>query len=157
VFSTLHTNDAPSALTRLVDMGLEAYLVASTLVAVLAQRLVRQLCKVCREAYDASPAELDEIGLRTQRAVQIYRSVGCPTCHDTGYRGRVGIFELMILDDELRELVVKNTDAKTLKQHAVKNGMRTLRADGARKVLDGTTSIEEVVRATEDEGVVAEI
>jgi general secretion pathway protein E len=157
VFSTLHTNDAPSAITRLVDMGVEAYLVASSLVAVLAQRLVRKLCANCREAYTPSPTELAEIGVRTAQPVQIYKAVGCAQCHHTGYRGRLGIFELMIIDDDLRGLATQNVDAKTIKKKATANGMRTLRGDGARKVLQGVTSIEEVLRATEDEGVVAQI
>jgi general secretion pathway protein E len=157
VFSTLHTNDAPSAITRLVDMGVEAYLVASSLVAVLAQRLVRKLCPACREAYTPTAAELAEIGVRTANPVQIYKAVGCAQCHHTGYRGRLGIFELMIIDDDLRALATQNIDAKTIKKKAIANGMRALRGDGARKVLQGVTSIEEVLRATEDEGVVAQI
>jgi len=157
VFSTLHTNDAPSAITRLVDMGVEAYLVGSSLVAVLAQRLVRVLCPHCREAYTPSAEELAEIGVRARTPVQVYRPTGCPDCHQTGYRGRVGIFELMILDDGIRSLVTQNVDAKTIKRRAVEGGMRTLRSDGARKVLDGTTSIEEVLRATEEEGVVVQV
>jgi general secretion pathway protein E len=134
VFSTLHTNDAASAITRLVDMGVEPFLVASSLVAVLAQRLVRVLCLECREEYDASPEELAEIGLRApQSPVRVYRPQGCAACNYTGYRGRAGIFELMLV------------------------GMHTLRVDGARKVLEGITSVAEVLRATEEEGVVAQV
>jgi general secretion pathway protein E len=157
VFSTLHTNDAPSAITRLVDMGVEPYLVASSLVAVLAQRLVRVLCPECREAYAPTPPELAELGVKTAEPAKAYRPKGCPRCHHTGYYGRVGIFELMVLDDELRSLIVQSTDSKSIKRLAVSRGMHTLRQDGARKVLIGTTSIEEVVRATEEEGVVAQI
>ncbi len=157
VFSTLHTNDAPSAITRMVDMGVEAYLVASSLVAVLAQRLVRVLCKECREAYTPTAEALAEIGLKSKEEVQVFRAVGCGQCHHTGYRGRVGIFELMLVDDAVRNLVTQNIDAKTIKRTAIQRGMNTLRADGARKVLDGVTSIEEVLRATEEEGVVAQI
>jgi general secretion pathway protein E len=157
VFSTLHTNDAPSAITRLVDMGVEAYLVASSLVAVLAQRLVRVLCRECREAYNPSAEALAEIGIKSKGEVRVYRAVGCGKCHHTGYRGRVGIFELMLVDDAVRNLVTQSIDAKTIKQTAVQRGMNTLRADGAHKVLDGVTSIEEVLRATEEEGVVAQI
>ena len=157
VFSTLHTNDASSAITRLVDMGVEAYLVASSLVAVLAQRLVRQLCPGCREAYRPEAGALAEIGVRTQEPVQVYRAVGCPSCHHTGYLGRVGIFELLIIDDDVRQMATQNIDAKSIKKQAAKNGMRTLRVDGARKVMAGVTSIEEVLRATEEEGVVAQI
>jgi general secretion pathway protein E len=157
VFSTLHTNDAPSAITRLVDMGVEPYLVASSLIAVLAQRLVRVLCPECREPYTPTAAELAELGLRAKEPVRAHRPKGCHRCHHTGYFGRVGIFELMVLDDELRSLIVQNTDSKSIKRLAVTRGMHTLRQDGARKVLLGTTSIEEIVRATEEEGVVAQI
>jgi len=157
VFSTLHTNDAPSAITRLVDMGVEPYLVGSSLVAVLAQRLVRVLCSHCRQAYAASARELEEVGLRAPGPVQVYRPRGCPHCHETGYAGRIGIFELMVVDDSIRALVSQNVDAKRIKRAAVEAGMRTLRRDGARKALSGVTSIEEVLRATEEEGVVAQI
>jgi general secretion pathway protein E len=157
VFSTLHTNDAPSAITRLVDMGVEPYLVASSLIAVLAQRLVRVLCPECREPYTPTAAELAELGLRAKEPVRAHRPKGCHRCHHTGYFGRVAIFELMVLDDELRALIVQNTDSKSIKRLAVTRGMHTLRQDGARKVLLGTTSIEEIVRATEEEGVVAQI
>jgi general secretion pathway protein E len=138
VFSTLHTNDAPSAVTRLVDMGVERFLVASSLVAVLAQRLVRVLCTECKERYDATPEQLAEIGVRAPQAtVRAYRPVGCARCNLTGYRGRLGIFELMIVDDEIRELVTQHVDAKTIKRKATERG--------------------EVLRATEEEGVVAEV
>jgi general secretion pathway protein E len=157
VFSTLHTNDAPGAITRLVDMGVEPYLVASSLVAVLAQRLVRVLCVECREAYTPTAAELAELGMRAKEPVRAYHPKGCHHCHHTGYHGRVGIFELMVLDDELRSLIIQNTDSKSIKRLAVTRGMHTLRQDGARKVLLGTTSIEEIARATEEEGVVAQI
>jgi general secretion pathway protein E len=158
VFSTLHTNDAPSAITRLVDMGVEPYLVGSSLVAVLAQRLVRVLCEGCREAFEPTAAQLAEIGVRARSGpVVVHRPRGCGRCKNTGYRGRVAISELMIVDDEIRALVSQNVDSKTIKRKAVEKGMNTLRADGARKVLGGTTSIAEVLRATEDEGVVAQI
>jgi len=158
VFSTLHTNDAPSAITRLVDMGVEPFLVASSLVAVLAQRLVRVLCRECRVAYDATREELAEIGLRMgDESVRVYRAAGCVACNYTGYRGRIGIFELMLIDDDVRAMVTQNVDSKSIKQVAVGKGMRTLRADGARKVLQGATSVAEVLRATEEEGVVTQI
>jgi general secretion pathway protein E len=157
VFSTLHTNDAPSSITRLVDMGVEPYLVASSLVAVLAQRLVRVLCTQCREAYTPSAESLAEIGVRANRPVTVYRAKGCAHCHQTGYLGRVGIFELMIVDDAIRAQITQTTDAKTIKKTAVEHGMQPLRVDGARKVLEGVTSIEEVLRATEEEGVLAQI
>ncbi|MBW2315938.1 MAG: type II secretion system ATPase GspE [Deltaproteobacteria bacterium] len=158
VFSTLHTNDASSALTRLVDMGVEPFLVGSSLVAVLAQRLVRVLCTDCREAYDPTDEEFRELGIRRPaQAVTTFRAGSCGRCSQTGYRGRVGIFEMLLIDDEIRALVTQNTDAKSIKRKAMALGMHTLRIDGARKVLAGVTSVAEILRATEDEGVVAEI
>jgi general secretion pathway protein E len=158
VFSTLHTNDAPSAITRLVDMGVEPFLVGSSLVAVLAQRLVRVLCKDCREPYEASREELIELGVRPpDHPVQVYGPNGCAGCNYAGYRGRIGIFELMIVDDDIRAQVSQNVDSKTIKSTATRKGMHSLRADGARKVLQGLTSAAEVLRATEDEGVVVQI
>ncbi len=158
VLSTLHTNDAASALTRLVDMGVEPFLVGSSLVAVLAQRLVRVLCKSCKESYSAADEELREIGIKPPgRPVTLFRGVGCPACSHTGYRGRIGIFELMQIDDEIRGLLTQNVDAKTIKATAMRKGMGTLRADGARKVLAGTTSVAEVIRATEEEGSAAQV
>ena len=158
VLSTLHTNDAPSAITRLVDMGVEPFLVGSSLVAVLAQRLVRVLCTDCRQAYVAAPEELQEIGIKPpDRDVTLYKAVGCTACNYTGYRGRMGIFELMMIDDDIRSMVSKNIDSKTIKKAAVGKGMGTLRVDGARKVLRGITSVAEVIRATEEEGSIAQI
>jgi general secretion pathway protein E len=158
VLSTLHTNDAPSAITRLVDMGVEPFLVGSSLVAVLAQRLVRVLCTECRESYVTTHEELQEIGVKPpDREVTLYKAVGCSACNYTGYRGRVGIFELMMIDDEIRTMVSRNIDSKTIKKAAVGKGMGTLRIDGARKVLRGVTSVAEVIRATEEEGSVAQI
>jgi len=158
VFSTLHTNDAASAITRLVDMGVEPFLVGSSLVAVLAQRLVRVLCTECRVAYEATPEELREIGVRPPgRPVGLFRAEGCANCNYTGYRGRLGIFELMQVDDDIRGLVSQNIDSKTIKSKAVSKGMHSLRTDGARKVLTGVTSVAEVLRATEEEAAVAQI
>lgn len=158
VLSTLHTNDAPSAITRLVDMGIESFLIGSSLIAVLAQRLVRVLCPQCREAYTAPEHELRELGLRpTDRPITLYRSVGCASCNQTGYHGRVGIFEIMLVDDEIRAMVSKNIDSKTIKRAAVAKGMGTLRQDGARKALRGISSVAEVMRATEEEESVVQI
>jgi general secretion pathway protein E len=157
VFSTLHTNDAPSAITRLVDMGVEPFLVGSSLVAVLAQRLVRVLCPDCKSPHDASPEELREIGLDPTAPARVYQPEGCAGCNYTGYRGRIGIFELMQIDDDIRGLVSSNVDSKTIKNQAVAKGMHALRTDGARKVLAGLTSVAEVLRATEEEAAVAQI
>lgn len=158
VLSTLHTNDAASALTRLVDMGVEPFLVGSSLVAVLAQRLVRILCLECREAYITTDEELREIGVKPPgRPVTLYRAGDCAACSHTGYHGRMGIFELMTIDDEIRALLSQNVDSKTIKATAMRKGMGTLRADGARKVLSGVTSVAEVIRATEEEGTSGQI
>ena len=152
VFSTLHTNDAPSAVTRLADMGVERFLVASSLVAVLAQRLVRVLCVKCREAYVPSREELAEVGIPdTAPRPKLYRPCGCDACGHTGYRGRIGIFELMLVDDPVRELINRRVDAKAILHCAMRGGMATLRADGARLAAAGITSIAEVLRATEEE------
>ncbi len=158
VFSTLHTNDAPSAITRLVDMGVEPFLVGSSLVAVLAQRLVRVLCPDCKTPYEATDEELAELGIRAPgRPVRLYRPEGCAGCNYAGYRGRLGIFELMQIDDDVRSLVSQNIDSKTIKSAAIRAGMHPLRSDGARKVLAGKTSVAEVLRATEEQGAVAQI
>jgi general secretion pathway protein E len=158
VLSTLHTNDAPSAITRLVDMGIEPFLVGSSLVAVLAQRLVRLLCLQCRESYIAPENELRELGVRAAgREITLYRGVGCAACNQTGYHGRVGIFEIMLVDDEIRGMVSTNVDSKTIKKAAVAKGMGTLRQDGARKALRGISSVAEVMRATEEEESIVQI
>ncbi|OUV20598.1 MAG: type II secretion system protein GspE [bacterium TMED88] len=158
VLSTLHTNDAASALTRLVDMGVEPFLVGSSLVAVLAQRLVRVLCSHCREPYLASPEELEEMGIQPSgQPITLHRAPGCSECANTGYQGRLGIFELMVIDDEIRALLSSNTDSKTIKRQAVSKGMVTLRGDGTRKVLEGVTSLAELLRATEEEGSIDQI
>jgi general secretion pathway protein E len=150
VFSTLHTNDSASATTRLIDMGIEPFLVTSSVTAILAQRLVRVVCKDCKEAYAPDMESLQSIGITPEMAEgkAIYRGRGCPSCLDTGYRGRTGIFELMILDEPVRNLILKTSDANAIKQKAVDQGMLTLRQDGAQKVLEGITTIEEVFRVT---------
>jgi len=151
VFSTLHTNDSASAVTRLIDMGIEPFLVTSSVTAILAQRLVRTICPACREAYLPDEESLKNIGLTPEMVGErrIYRGQGCSTCLKTGYKGRTGIFEMMILDDGLRTLILKTSDANALKRLAVKEGMVTLRQDGGLKVLDGITTIEEVFRVTQ--------
>ncbi|MCG3172465.1 MAG: Type II secretion system protein E [Myxococcota bacterium] len=154
VFSTLHTNDAASSVTRLVDMGVEPFLVASSLIAVLAQRLVRRVCPECRQSYTPTAEALAEVGLRPEDLKgPIYRARGCSACHETGYQGREGIYELLTVTDEIRQLIVQNVDAGTLKKQALKQGMKTLRDDGARKVTMGVTTIEEVLRVTQDDTV----
>jgi len=156
VFSTVHTNDAAGAVTRLVDMGVEPFLVASSLIGILAQRLVRVLCKDCRAPYLPAPEELKEIGLvpedvREASGGMLYKPTGCPECNSTGYRGRTGIYEMMLLDDELRQLTLKNVDSGTIKRQAVAKGMRTLMDDGAQKVMLGVTSVAEVLSVTQED------
>jgi general secretion pathway protein E len=156
VFSTVHTNDAAGAVTRLVDMGVEPFLVASSLMGILAQRLVRVLCKDCRVAYFPSPEELREVGLtpeqvRKETGGMIYKPAGCDQCNRTGYRGRIGIYEMMLVDDDIRQLILKNVDSGTIKKKAVEKGMLSLMDDGAAKVLRGVTSIAEVLSVTQED------
>jgi len=149
VFSTLHTNDSASAITRLRDMGVEPFLIASSINAILAQRLVRLLCNNCKEPYSATAEELGKIGIDPEKYsnVKLYRGRGCSKCLHTGYRGRAGIFELLIMSRDMKKLVMQTSDANAIKQHAVhEGGMVSLRQDGAMKVLEGRTTIEEVYR-----------
>jgi len=151
VFSTLHTNDAPGALTRLVDMGIEPYLVASSLEAVLAQRLVRVICPDCKE--QLSTSELAPIRRRfgDQLPGSLYRGRGCRQCQGTGYHGRIGIFEMMPVTDEVRSMIIENASAPELRKVAAKQGMRSLRDDGFRHLCDGRTTVEEILRVTKDD------
>jgi general secretion pathway protein E len=151
VLSTVHTNDAAGAITRLVDMGIEPFLVASSLIGVLAQRLVRTICPKCRESYKPTPSELDELGLDPTKVDELFRGAGCLACAKTGYSGRLGIFELMLLDDDVRELILQNVDAGQIKAKARDIGMITLREDGAMKVANGLTTIAEVTRVTQED------
>ncbi|MDI6771831.1 MAG: type II secretion system ATPase GspE [bacterium] len=148
VLSTLHTNDAPGAVARLADMGVEPFLVASSVIGVVAQRLVRLLCQHCREAY-TPPVEVSvRYGLAgpDDPPPVVYRAKGCDRCNHIGYKGRIGLFEIMMMDDAIRALVVKEASADVLKHAAVSAGMRTLHGDGAAKVLAGLTSLEELLR-----------
>jgi type IV pilus assembly protein PilB len=150
VFSTLHTNDAPSSITRLRDMGLEPYLITATLEAVMAQRLVRKICVDCRTEYEPSPELLMELNLRPQdvKGKKFYYGRGCDRCNNTGHKGRVGIFELMVINDELRDLITNNSSIDDLRVAARRMGMSTLRECGLRAIFNGITTIEEVVRET---------
>jgi len=151
VFSTLHTNDASSAVTRLIDMGIESFLVTSSVLAILAQRLVRTICADCREEYTPDKESLQSIGIDPDMVEgrKFYRGKGCPSCLNTGYMGRTGIFELMMLDDRVKNLILKTSDANAIKRRAVEQGMVTLRQDGAQKVINGITTIEEIFRVTQ--------
>lgn len=153
VLSTVHTNDAASAMTRLLDMGIENYLLNSTVNAVLAQRLVRRLCEECREAYDVSPelaAGLDLAAVGVDGPARLYRAKGCPTCNGGGYRGRTMILELMVLNDEIRSMVLRQAEARQIQAEAIRGGMQTMYVHGLRKALAGITTIEEVLRVTRE-------
>jgi general secretion pathway protein E/type IV pilus assembly protein PilB len=146
----LHTNDAAGAYTRLVDMGVEPYLVSSTVEAVMAQRLVRTLCQHCKEPYRPTPEDVpDDFPLdKLQGGATIYRAVGCRECLSVGYTGRVGIFELLVTTEKIRQLSHDRSSTWVINQASLEEGMRPLREDGWLKVLDGRSSVEEVVRVT---------
>ena len=150
VFSTLHTNDAPSAVARLIDIGVQPFLIASSVRAIMAQRLVRRLCTDCKQ-----PGELSETDLRALRIelgqlreAQVMKPVGCEHCRKTGYKGRMGIFEIFVIDDEVRHMINKRSSTLLLRQRARALGMRNLREDGMRKILAGLTSAEQVISIT---------
>jgi len=151
VFSTLHTNDSASAVTRLIDMGIEPFLVTSSVISILAQRLVRTVCNECKAAYTPDEESLQNIGITSEMFAgkKIYEGKGCQGCLNTGYRGRRGIFELMILDDPIKNLILKTSDSNAIKRKAVEQGMTTLRQDGALKVVNGITTVAEVHRVTQ--------
>jgi type II secretion system protein E len=153
VFSTLHTNDAPSAFTRLIDMGIEPFLVASSVEAVMAQRLVRTICPFCKTEQKVERDYLNKIGFPPEHiaATRFMKGVGCEECRQLGYQGRTGIYELLILNEAIRPLILSRAAASTIAQKAMEQGMRTLRVDGWRKVRAGTTTIEEVLRVTQTE------
>jgi type II secretory ATPase GspE/PulE/Tfp pilus assembly ATPase PilB-like protein len=153
VFSTLHTNDAAGAISRLLDFGVEPYLVSSSLICVLAQRLVRRICPDCKEAYDPPVHELRDMGIMEHEKTSFYMGTGCAKCFDTGYRGRTGIYELMTLNEEIREMIYGQTTAGAIKKKALELGMQTLRMDGARKAQAGLTTIAEVLRVTQSDNV----
>jgi general secretion pathway protein E len=185
VLSTLHTNDAASAVNRLVEMDVEPFLVRSNVIGILAQRLVRVLCPACKEPYTAEPYELQQLGIdpeRTRRRDErrlspryvvhgatyepvgwrgpgmptFYKPKGCDKCDNKGFTGRRGIYELLVLEDVVAGLVLAKADAQTIKRAAITQGMDTMRDDGARKVLEGRTTVEEVVAATQDDVVIDE-
>jgi general secretion pathway protein E len=146
VLATLHTNDAAGAVTRLVDMGVEPFLLASSLMGVLAQRLVRKLCLSCRKPY--TPDEAERSALKNHASDQIYSATGCPLCNWTGYSGRSGIYELLLVDDTVRRLIHDIAAEHLMREHARAQGMVSLREDGLRYVAIGKTTLEEVLRVT---------
>ena len=147
LFSTLHTNDAPSAITRLVEIGVENYLVASTLMGVAAQRLVRRICPDCMVKYEVTADVRKDLGIRANK--KLYHGKGCESCMHTGYRGRIAIFELLVVDEDIRELINQKATVRKIREAAVKHGMRTLRDDGIDKVKRSITTLEEVMRVTQ--------
>jgi general secretion pathway protein E len=151
VFSTLHTNDSASAITRLVDMGVEPFLISSSVLAVAAQRLIRVLCDDCKKPYKPSKIYLESIGVSTNhfKKDHIYKAVGCDKCIGTGYRGRLGIFEIMRLTEKLKSLILGTYDSNQIKNEARREKMLSLRQDGIQKVMNGVTTIEEVLRVTQ--------
>jgi general secretion pathway protein E/type IV pilus assembly protein PilB len=150
VFSTLHTNDAPGAVTRLVDIGVKPFLVASSTRCLMAQRLVRKICKKCVAPYEPTDSELNSLGIKREelKNATVQKGRGCTNCNNTGHRGRMGIFEIFVIDDEARKLIYDRVPTNVLRARAREMGMRTLREDGIRKVLAGMTTPEEVIRAT---------
>jgi general secretion pathway protein E len=154
VFSTLHTNDAPSAVTRLIDMGVEPFLISSSVLAMMAQRLVRLICPNCREPFTPTAEALGELGLTpadlAQHSGQFFHGRGCEVCRHTGYRGRTAIYELLVLDDPVRDFIMQRANANMIKTTAVQRGMHTLLQNGARKVLEGRTTAEEILRVTQE-------
>ena len=148
VFSTLHTNDAAGAVTRLIDMGVEPFLIASSLLGVLAQRLVRRICPGCKEPYRPEGSRLKELGLDPDQ--ELWRGAGCDACMGTGYQGRTGIFELLTVDEAVRRMVTSGADAVSIREAAMRGGMRTLYMDGIDKVKRGVTTLDEVLRVTQE-------
>jgi general secretion pathway protein E len=152
VFSTLHTNDSASAITRLIDMGIEPFLIASSVNAILAQRLVRIICPHCKEGYFPDPEAIKKLGLSDEEMAgkMVYRGKGCVKCHYTGFKGRCGIFELLLMNQAMKHLVLNTANSNDIKEQGVKHGMITLRRDGADKVMNGITTIEEVFRVSQE-------
>ncbi len=148
VFSTLHTNNAPSALTRLLDMGIEPYLISSSIIGILAQRLVRAICPKCKESYEVQDAALKN--LKLTRETKLFHGKGCLSCKNTGFQGRIGIFELLLMNDEIKNMVTAKTSANEIRKKAIEQGMSTLYDDGMKKVKSGITTPEELLRVTEE-------
>jgi type II secretory ATPase GspE/PulE/Tfp pilus assembly ATPase PilB-like protein len=153
VFSTLHTNDAAGGITRLLDMSIDSFLVSSSIVLIIAQRLVRNICPSCKEVYTPEPRLLRQFGPDADAAAVVYQGKGCEACRFTGYQGRTGIFEMLIISDEIRDLILKKAPSHQIKQKAVTLGMKVLRQSGWEKIRRGITTIDEVLRVTQEEEV----
>ena len=148
VFSTVHTNDAAGAITRLQEMEIESFLISSALLGVLAQRLVRVICTQCKESCTIDPEALLEMGIEEPTSENVFRGKGCDHCNETGYRGRTGIYELLVIDEEIRKLILAHASSQEIRERAIQLGMTTLRQDGWRKILEGVTTVEEIIRVT---------
>jgi type IV pilus assembly protein PilB len=150
VLSTLHTNDAPATINRLLNMGVEPFLVASAVIMVVAQRLARKVCENCKQAMEVPTKALVDVGFTEEEAGQIvcYKGEGCTTCGGTGYKGRVALYEVMVVTDEVKEIILQGGTTFEIKEAAVRGGMRTLRLSGLQKIKEGVTTVEEVLRVT---------
>ena len=157
VFSTLHTNDSAGAVSRLLDLGVEPYLASSSLIAILAQRLVRRVCPDCKKAMEPSARDLRALGLlgngddapAPRNSEEFFVGAGCEKCFQTGYRGRTGIYELLLISEQIQDMIYRRETAGAIKKNALEAGMQTLRMDGARKALAGITTVSEVLRVTQ--------
>ncbi len=149
VLSTLHTNDASGAVTRLVDMDVEPFLVSSSLTCVVAQRLVRKVCTNCKTSYEASDVLVKELRLQSKKKYTFYKGKGCRSCKESGYKGRLAIFEFLTVDDEIRYMILERKSPLDVRDYAMKNGMKSLRQDGLLKALNGLTTVEEVMNSTQ--------
>lgn len=150
VLSTLHTNDAPSTINRLLNMGIEPFLVSSSVILILAQRLARKICPNCKAEEKVPPPALVKVGFTEEEAasLKVYKGKGCPVCNNSGYKGRIALYEVMLARDEIKELVLQGASTDEIKKAAVRGGMKTLRMSGLTKVKDGVTTIDEVLRVT---------
>jgi len=150
VLSTLHTNDAPSSVSRLLNMGVEPFLVSASTNLILAQRLVRKVCKDCKEEVQVPPAVLTSLGFSPEetKSIVCYHGKGCNNCSSTGYRGRLALYEVMVISEDIKKLILDGASTIELREAARRNGMLTLRESGLQKLREGTTSIEEVMRVT---------
>jgi type IV pilus assembly protein PilB len=151
--STVHTNDAPGTITRLIDMGIEPFLISSAVILILAQRLIRKICMDCREPIKIHPQLLIDLGVSPDevRSFTIYKGKGCSICNNTGYKGRLGLYEVMPMKEEVKELVLSRASTTEIKKEAIRMGMKTLRQSGILKVKNGLTTVEEVLRSTMDD------
>jgi type IV pilus assembly protein PilB len=147
VLSTLHTNDAPSSITRLIEMGIESYLAASSIIGVLSQRLVRTICSDCVSTYFPTQAEQEALGIQDKNVLQLRRGRGCSSCFDSGYRGRIGVYELLVIDQSMQRALLENPTVDQIRQYLAERNHSTLRSEGKKRVLEGKTTLAEIGRA----------